>query len=353
MKRVSRIHGVKLYDAICSRENIESAVRAACKDHRRDPVVQRIKEDPEPYIIAVQTILINRSFHYSGFKEKDIWERGKHRHLVFTRTFPDRIVQHAVFNIVAPILHAIVPSCEFAAVKGRGTHRCSMIVRKDLQADWQHTWYCLKIDVKRFFDNVDRDILFGMLKRKIKDHDTLEILHVIIFEVPGKKGLPIGLYSSQILSVFYLKGLDHYCKETLGVIRYYRYMDDIVILASNKVILHSCFMFIECRLTSLHLTVKGNWAVFPVEKRRLDFVGFVFNHTSVAVRRRTVIMYKRSCNVIVNSVAHHAPVTPHMLRSKSSYEGMISWASSDDLINICDNRVSIALEFGVDANGVS
>ena len=268
---------------------------------------------------------------------------------MFTRTFPDRIIQHALFNVIAPVLHGTVIPQEFAAVKDRGTHLCSMVVRKDLQEDWQHTWYCLKIDVSRFFDNIDRDILFDMLKRKIKDYDTLELLHHIIFDVPGTKGLPIGLFSSQILSVFYLSGFDHYCKEQLGIRYYYRYMDDIVILASNKVLLHNYLRHIQRYLSTIGLSVKHNWAIFPIEKRRLDFVGFVFNHTSVAVRRRTVIMYKRSCNVIVNSVAHHAPVTPHMLKSKSSYEGMISWASSDDLINIYRGKVDIVLEFGVDA----
>ena len=240
-------------------------------------------------------------------------------------------------------------SNEFAAVKGRGTHRCSMVVRNDLQHDWQHTWYCLKIDVSRFFDNIDRDILFEMLKHKIKDYYTLEILHTIIFDVPGTRGLPIGLFSSQILSVFYLSQLDHYCKETLGIRHYYRYMDDIVILASNKNLLHNYLRLTNRQLGTIGLSIKKNYAIFPIEKRRLDFVGFVFNHTSVAVRKRTVLSYKRSCNLIVNSLAHHEPITTHMLSSKISYEGIIIWASSDDLINIYSGKVDIALEFGVEA----
>ena len=347
MKRIGNIDGVKLYDIICSRENIEEAVKLACKDHGDDVAVRRIREDPEPYINAAQEILLNRSFHYSKFKEKDIWERGKHRHLVFTRTFPDRIIQHAVFNVVAPILHATVIPNEFAAVKGRGTHKCSMVVRRDLQKDWRHTWFCLKIDVSKFFDNIDRDILFGMLKRKLKCRETLDILHKIVFDVPGEKGLPIGLFSSQILSVMYLAGFDRYCKERLGIRHYYRYMDDIVILASNKNILHSCLAFMEGELAGIKLAVKGNWAIFPVEKRRVDFVGFVHNHTSVAVRKRTAIRYRRTCNVIISAVRKRIPVTMHMLLSKQSYEGIIGWATAGSLVNIYSVRADMALIFGV------
>lgn len=114
-----------------------------------------------------------------------------------------------------------------------------------MQEDWGHTWFCLKMDVSHFFDNIDREILFEMIKKKIKCRRTLEILRRIIFEVPGNVGLPIGLFSSQILSVFYLSEFDHYCKEVLGIRYYYRYMDDIVILASNKNLLHNYLRFID------------------------------------------------------------------------------------------------------------
>lgn len=349
MKRIGSINGVKLYDLIKSRDNVEKAIKLACRDHAHDPAVKQIREGPEQYIDAICEILENKSFHYSKFKNKTIYERGKQRHLLFTRTFPDRIIQHAIFNIVAPILHGTVIKDEYQAIKGRGTHSCSMQIRKDVQSDWQHTWYCLKLDVRKFFDNVDRHILYDMVKNKIKDRDTLDILHTIIFDVPGKKGLPIGLFSSQILSVFYLTGLDHYCKETLGVRYYYRYMDDIVILASNKVLLHNYQRYIERYLNVLHLSLKNNHQIFPIEKRRLDFVGFVFNHREVSIRKRTATMYKKQCNNIIRCLKNHIPLTISMFLSVNQYQGIIHWASTDALYNKYTNMVNIALEFGVDA----
>ena len=349
MKRIKQIDGVELYDLICSEDNIREAIKLACKDHAKDPAVIKIREDPEPYVQAVSEILRSESFHYSRFKEKDIFERGKHRHLLFTRTFPDRIIQHAVFNIVAPILHGTIIITEYAQVKERGTHKCSIRVHNDLNRDWQHTWYCLKIDVSHFFDNVDRNILFNMIKRKIKCPRTLDILHTIIFDVPGKKGLPIGLFSSQILSVFYLSQLDHYCKETLGIKYYYRYMDDIVILASNKILLHNYLRLIKLYVRFIGLSLKKNYAIFPIEKRRLDFVGFVFTHSYVALRKSTKIRYIRACNNIIRTIKYHEQVTVHQLLSVNSYVGILTWVSDDKLFNKYNGRIERVIAIGVEA----
>lgn len=349
MKRIGNINGVQLYDIICSRDNVQQAIKLACRDHSNDQAVIKIKQNPEPYIDAICEILKNKQFHYSKFKTKDIFERGKFRHLVFTRTFPDRIVQHAVFNIVAPILHGSMIDDQYQAIKERGIHKCSMKIRKNIQDDWRHTWFCLKIDVSKYFDNINRYKLYDMIKLKIKDRDTLNILYTMIFDVPGDKGLPIGLFSSQILSVFYLNGLDHFCKERLRIKYYYRYMDDIVILASNKNLLHNYLRFIVSYIDEIDLKLKKNYAIFPIEKRRLDFVGFVYNHKEVQIRKRTVIQYKRSCYIILNHIKNHKQITPHMLMSKQSYEGIILWQSTNNLYQKYNTIVDIALEFGVEA----
>lgn len=130
MKRIKRINGTELYDIIRSRENVTLAVRRACKGHPHDPQVKRIKEDAEPYIDAVCEILDNESFHYSGFRERSIWERGKHRDLCYTRCFPDRIVQHAVMQVVAPILLNACTADTWAAQEGKGIHHAEAHQRR-------------------------------------------------------------------------------------------------------------------------------------------------------------------------------------------------------------------------------
>lgn len=348
MNRIRTIDGVELYDLIRARDNVALAVKNACKDHAKDPFVIHIKEDPEPYIDAVCEILDNEAFHYSEFLSKVIFERGKWRHLCYTRTFPDRIVQHAVMQIVAPILLGTCTADTYAAIPGRGLHKANQAIRAALKNDPNHTRYCLKIDVKSYFPSVDREILWELIKRKIRCSRTLKILHTMIFDCPGE-GLLIGLYISQILSSFYLSTFDHYVKEVLGQPYYFRHMDDVVVLSGNKDVLRWCLFYMTRELNKLGLTVKGNWQIFPVDSRGIDFIGYVFRHTHTRVRKRNKIAYKRSCSRIVWAVAHKRQITPHMLMSKQSYEGMMGWCDARNLVKINDGRVFRAIEFGVEA----
>lgn len=350
MKRIGTINGVKLYDLIKDPDNVALAVKNACRDHHRDPVVQKIKANPLPYIEATIDILEQEAFHYSRFKHKTIFERGKQRELCYTRTFPDRIIQHAVMQVVAPILMGMCVRDTYAAREGCGIHKGMMRVVRDLRHDHGGTQYALKLDIHHYFPSVKRDILFDQLKRKLKCRRTLEVLSRMIYECPGEDGLPIGLYSSQIFSTFYLCSFDHYCKETLGVRYYYRYMDDAVLLGHSKSVLRQCLRLIRMRLSIEGLHIKGNWQIFPVDKRGLDFMGFVMRHSHVRIRKRNKIAYIRACNRILRAVRHNEPVDGHMMASKQSYTGMIGWCdSSKHLSNIYEGRVFRALEFGAEA----
>lgn len=348
MKRIKSIDGKELYDIIRSLDNITDSLYDSCKNHSKNHTVQRIKENPIPYIEELKKILDSEDFHYGKFTHRIINERGKKRELCYTKTFPDRAIEHCVMNVVAPILHSSIPSCSWAAIKGRGAHHCSAKLHKDLISDKNGTRYCLKMDIHHFFDSIDRHILFDMIRKKIKCGRTLKILHTIIFEAPGSKGLKIGQYSSQILSVFYLSEFIHWLKEAVHVRYLYVYMDDIVILADNKNILHEYLGKIRQYLdVFLHLQLKGNYAIFPVEKRRVDFVGYVHNHQTVMMRKSTKRKYVRRCTNMVRHVMNHIQITVHDVLSKQSYEGMFTWCTDKHLIEKYDGIVDTAITFGV------
>ena len=119
--------------------------------------------------------------------------------------------------------------------------------------------------------------------RKIKDARALALLDEIIDSAPG---LPIGNYLSQTFANIYLAAFDHYVKEVLKVKHYFRYVDDIVVLSGSKEELRRYLAQIRAQLADLHLTVKDNWQIFPVEVRGIDFLGFVFRHGYVLLRKR-------------------------------------------------------------------
>lgn len=349
VKRIGQIDGIKLYDIIRSRENVAAAVEEACRDHAKDPAVIRIKNDPDRFIDAICDLLDREAYTPSGFKFKRIFERGKWRDLCYTRTFPDRMVHHAVFRVVAPILFKGAVRDTYAAIPGKGLHLGTRTIHRDIKADPKGTRYALKIDVRHYFPSIKRDILFDMIRRHIKCSRTLKLIAIIVFECPGEEGLPIGLYPSQILSAFYLYGFDHYCKERLGIKHYYRYADDIVVLSESKRMLWRYLGFMRRYLDNLGLKIKDNHAIFPIDKRRLDYMGYVHDHRQTMVRKRTKLAYIRTCRSIIRSLRRREPITAHMIRSMGCYEGLLTWCDSQKLIEKYSGRVWTAIEYGVEA----
>jgi hypothetical protein len=213
----------------------------------------------------------------------------------------------------------------YSCIKGRGIHAAAAGVKTALR-QMPGKVYCLKLDIKKFYPNVDHRILKQLLRRKIKDADLLWLLDGIIDSAPG---LPIGNYLSQYLANFYLTYFDHWIKEEKKVKYYFRYADDLVILADNKPDLHRLLDDITKYLQQqLKLTVKGDYQVFPIAEyqgaggRGLDFLGYVFyrTHTHIEIRKSIKQNFARK-------VARG--ISP---ASAASYRGWTKWANCNNLL---------------------
>ena len=176
------------------------------------------------------------------------------------------------------------------SVSGRGTAHGQKTLRKWLDKDYKNTKYCLKLDITKFYPSVDNKILKDMFRRKIKDEDCLWLINTII---DSSQGLPIGNYTSQWFSNFFLQGLDHFIKEELGVKYYIRYVDDLVLLGANKKKLHKARKAIGDYLKGISLRLKPNWQVFKVSNRAIDFLGFRFFRSKTILRKRNALRIRR------------------------------------------------------------
>ena len=302
-----------------------------------------MRENREDCAYWIWQELCTGEFKFSRFRSRDIFERGKKRHLCYTVTFPDRVVQHVILQIVGPILLGTSIQDSYAAQKGKGTHLCSMKVREAIYNDPEGTKYYLKEDIQKYFDNIPRETLFGLIKKKIKDRLILNILHEFIFGAPGRKGLPVGMYSSQIFSSFMLTYFDHWVKEVLGIKYYFRYMDDMVFFSKCKKTLHRIHKAIKEKLgIEYKLTIKPNWRIAPT-RTGLDFVGYGFWPDHVSLRKRNKLRYIGVCNAIVRCIRKGKEVTEHMLASMRSYDGMAKWCDSVRLRFLNYGRVMRAI----------
>lgn len=243
--------------------------------------VQLFDKNPDGNLIELQKMLLNKSYKTSTYSTFPIFE-PKERLVFRLPYYPDRITHHAIMNVLEPVFVSMFTSNTYSCIKGKGIHAAQADMRKAL-TDQAGTQYCLKLDIKKFYPNIDHSILKSFLRKKFKDQDLLWLLDEIIDSAPG---VPIGNYLSQYFANFYLTYFDHWIKEVKGVKYYFRYADDIVILSDNKPYLHQILFEIKnYLLTELNLQVKGNYQVFPVEKRGIDFVGYVFFHTHILLRK--------------------------------------------------------------------
>lgn len=276
MKRIGN-----LYERICSVENLNLADAIARKGKSKQPGIRQHDCNQKENIQLLHESLLNKTFRTSPYTTFPIFE-PKERIVFRLPYYPDRIVHHAVMNVLEPVFVSLFTADTYSCIKGKGIHAAARGVKRALK-DEAGTGFCLKLDAKKFYPTVDHGILKQLLRRKIKDQDLLWLLDEII---DSAAGLPIGNYLSQYFANFYLTFFDHWLKEQKKVRFYFRYADDLVILHPDKSYLHSLFSEISGYLkTQLNLTVKENHQVFPVAARGIDFVGYRFFHTHTLLRK--------------------------------------------------------------------
>lgn len=270
-----------LYEKIISIENLNLADKKARKGKKYTYGIRKHDKKRESNILMLHEQLKNKTYRTSEYKIFEIY-KPKKRTIYQLPYFPDRILHHAVMNIMEPIWCSYFTADTYSCVKGKGIHGVVRYMKKRLK-DRENTKYCLKIDIKQYYPSIDHDILKKIVRKKVKDNDLLDLLDEIIDSAPG---VPIGNYLSQYFANLYMTPFDHWMKEIIKAKYYARYMDDCVALHAMIEPLHKLFPQMDKFLAEeLNLTIKGNYQVFPVEARGVDIVGYVFRHDYILMRK--------------------------------------------------------------------
>lgn len=295
-------------------------------------------------ITDIWEMLDKQTYVPSKYQEKDIYD-VKVRHLKIAPLYPDRIIHHCLIDVIETDLKKMFIANTYACIKGRGIHACLYDLNKTLLKDKRGTKYCLKIDIYHYYDSIVHGILKRIIASKYGDERMLWLMYTIIDSIEGGISLPIGFLTSQHFANWYLTLFDHWVKEVLALkvkrlfgvrLYYFRYMDDMTFLCGSKEALHFVFEEIsEYLATQLKLTIKGNWQIFPVDSRSIDFVGYKSNHYNILARRSILYTYYHKLRMIAKKYdISDEGIIKHEL---SAHWGWLKHCSEEHFNKIIDN----------------
>lgn len=276
-----------LWDRLISWENL---VLAACKAQRskRDRAsVQRFNFDQEAELLRLQAELAEATYQPGTFRTH--WISHPKPRMISAAPYRDRVVHHALMNILEPILDRHFHPDSYACRRGKGTHAAA----NRLQTLMRRYRYVLQCDIRAFFPSIDHEILKGIFRRRIKDGRVLRLMDLIVdrsnpqpssvcwfrgddlFTPLGRRvGLPIGNLTSQWFANWYLDGLDHFVTSGLGIGGYVRYCDDFLLLADDRRVLREVFGRIEGYLEGLRLKFHRHKCFVRPVRGGITFVGY-------------------------------------------------------------------------------
>ncbi len=292
-----------LFEQIYDFENIYKAYLKARRNKRYRHEVLKFSAILEENIINIQNHLIWKSYTCGEYRQFIVSE-PKER-LIMALPFSDRVVQHALINVIEPIFENMFIYHSYACRKNKGAHVASKHLTKwlyDLHLQNGDSVYCIKADISKYFQNIDHDTLKRIIRHKIKCEGTLWLMDKIIDHSGYEDihvGIPVGNLTSQLFANVYLNELDKFIKEELHIKHYMRYMDDFIILSNDKAYLRSVLALIEDFLSKrLKLRLNPKTYIFKV-KNGVDFVGYRHWHSHKKVRKSNIKRIRRKIRLFI------------------------------------------------------
>ena len=308
-----------LIDKITDIDNLREAYLKTSNGKKMTYGYLEFKEYAEANLLLVQEELRDGAYKIGDYRQFTVYE-PKPR-LISALDFKDRLVQHALCNVIGPIFERSLMPNTFACRVGLGTHAGERFVQSRLRH--LQPKYFLKTDYSKFFPSIDRFILHGMIDRKIDCEKTLQIIREIIPQ--DGKGIPIGSLTSQLFANVYGNAADRFIHFDMKQREWARYMDDIVILGNDKDELMDCFLRLnDYSINELELRI-GKWQLSPIS-RGVNFLGYRIWPTHKLLRKDSVTRAKRKIARFIASGDQEA-----LKKFTASWAGHAKWADTNNL----------------------
>lgn len=329
-----------LYEQVANWNNLTLAAKKARKGKRYRPDVLQVHFDLESILFDIQRGLRTQRFEFSGYRSFLI--RDPKERLISAAPYRDRIVHHAICNVIEPLFERRFIYDSYACRSGKGQSRA--IRRASGYA--REFAYVGKTDLARYFHSIDHDVLSQQIRRVIGDRTLLHLVdQLIALPFPGQQipcyfpdddlfaiihrrcGLPIGNQTSQLFGNVFLDPLDHFVKERLRIGGYVRYMDDIVLFANSKSELHDAMHAIGEFLKAMRQRLSERKTWLTTTKHGFPFLGFTVSSSGIRPLRRNVIRFRRRMMELQQQYDDGARDIESVRQSIQSYWGFFAIAN--------------------------
>ena len=335
----------QLYPAICSWENLELAARRARQGKRYRLYAEEFELRRESILREIRVELLAERWQprpYETFVIQD-----PKRRLICAPCYRDRIVHHALSNVVAPLFERSMCAHSYSCRVGKGTTaaraRCRWLVA--------NRRFALKLDVRSYFPSIDHLLLKEKIRRHIRCRPTLALMDDIIDswsdpEIPPRwfegddllapagrpRGLPIGALTSQLFANLYLNQLDHFVEEHIQPAGYLRYTDDLLLFAHDKPFLHEAFKLILQKFAAERLAPHPTKCRVHACREGIPFLGFRFFPARVRVLRANRLRFERRMSLLRRQVGDGRPVADIGPRMFAWFQFIREFASNEGLV---------------------
>jgi retron-type reverse transcriptase len=332
-------HG-NLYPAICDWRNLWLAARKAQRGKRARPNVARFNFALEGELTTLRDELLDQTYAPGAYRE--FWIHEPKPRLISAAPYRDRVVHHALCNVIEPIFERTFIFDTYACRKNKGTHAA---VRR-LQ-EWMKVYpYALQCDIRQYFPSIDHEILWDAICRKIKCRATLRLIQTIIMHsneqgaeasyfagddllspFERRCGLPIGNQTSQFFANIYLSGFDHWLTQRPDM-KYLRYVDDFIILGMDKKRLHELKAEIQNHLAGLRLQLHPTKCQVARAQDGLTFLGFRIFPQRLRLRADNPHRYGRRLKQLAQKYSDREVESADVTRSVMAWIGHAAHADT-------------------------
>ena len=310
-----------LFASVVSRKALYQAYHAARKNKVPTYACFEFEKSLAHQVETLHATLMDGSYKPKPYHRFMVYEPKARE--ISAPAFRDRVVQHAVYNVIRPIFDKTFIDQSYACRLGKGTHKAADYVQHALRHVSRDS-YVLQLDIRKYYHSIDRAILRQLVASKIKDERLLNLI-MLFADNDGQSGTPIGNLLSQLFGLIYLNPIDQFVKRELKTKYYARYVDDFVLigLTREQAIAHKAAI-VEFLKQNLNLSLSKS-SIHRVT-RGINFVGFRTWTSKRFVRKRALYVFRRAA--VKNKIDSVISCLGHA-RKTASLQTMLTYIRSN------------------------